>query len=200
MARVAHRDARTIALDPGLLATPFDDATNWYVITGAPSCGKTTLIDLLSAEGLRIVPECARQIIEEEMSTGHSIAEIHEQARALQQRVLREQLRVEAALQPADTLFLDSATPSSLAWYRCFGLDPNEALPYCFGYRYASVFVLEPLPLRRDGIRFEDDTIASFLDAWIMHDYASLGYSVVRVPLMAPRERLSYVLERVFPA
>ena len=34
-----------IALDPALLSTPFKIQTNWHVITGAPSSGKTTMIN-----------------------------------------------------------------------------------------------------------------------------------------------------------
>jgi predicted AAA+ superfamily ATPase len=55
----SQHDFRTTELDPDLLSTPFGVQTNWHVITGAPSCGKTTLINLLADKGLQTVPESA---------------------------------------------------------------------------------------------------------------------------------------------
>jgi hypothetical protein len=51
MVKSSQRNFRTTELEPALLSTPFGVQTNWHVITGAPSCGKTTLIDLLANEG-----------------------------------------------------------------------------------------------------------------------------------------------------
>ena len=48
-----------------------------------------------------------------------------------------------------------------------------------------------------DGLRPEDEAQAAFLDEWIRRDFHALGYSVVRVPVMPPEERLAFVLERV---
>jgi predicted ATPase len=183
-----------LALD--LLSTPFEIQTNWHVITGAPSCGKTTLIELLAGKGFRIVPECARQYMERELAEGRSVEEIHKDAATLQRTIANLQLRTEGGLRSTDVLFLDGALPGSLAWYRCFGLNPNEILPYCFRHRYASVFVLDLLPHQADGLRFEDESMSKYLDAWIERDYIALGYEVVRVPALAPEERLAIILER----
>lgn len=187
----------TAELNPELLATAFREVTNWHVITGAPSCGKTTLIDQLTGRGFPTVEECARRFIEREMSSGRSIADIHDHGAALQRRLLDVKLDVEASLPPAHTEFLDCAVPGSIAWYRLFGLNPNDALRHCFRHRYASVFVLDPLPLAADGLRFEDDTFTEFLDEWIERDYLALGYAPIRVPVMAPEDRLSYLLDRI---
>jgi predicted ATPase len=57
---------KTKELDPDLLSTPFRVQTNWHVITGASSSGKTTLIDLLADRGFQTVPEAGRQYFERE--------------------------------------------------------------------------------------------------------------------------------------
>jgi predicted ATPase len=194
---LSQHDFRTTALDSDLLSTSFGVQTNWHVITGAPSCGKTTLIDLLADKGFQTIPESARQYMEEEIATGRTIAEIRENVTALQRVLIDIQLGIEAGLQAKEVLFLDGAVPGSLAWYRLFGLDPDEILPECFHRRYASVFVLDRLPLQLDGLRFEADAHTGFLDAWIARDYSALGYRVVRVPMLAPEERLRFVLEKL---
>lgn len=190
-------DFRTTELDPDLLSTPYRVQTNWHVITGAPSCGKTTLVDLLAERGFQIVPESARQYMEGEIARGRTIDEIHADAAALQRGVIDVQLEIERGLRVDDLLFLDGAVPGSLAWYRVFGLDPNEILLECFHHRYASVFILDCLPLHLDGLRFKDDAHTGFLDEWHTRDYRALGYRVVRVPVLPPEERLAFVLERL---
>jgi len=188
---------RTTELDPVLLSTPFRVQTNWHVITGAPSCGKTTLIDLLAGKGFQTVPEVARRYMEREIARGRTIDEIRGNGAALQRSLEDMQLSTEGGLRAIDVAFLDGAVPGSLAWYRAFGLNPNEILPECFHHRYASVFILDRLSLQLDGLRFNDDTLTGFLDEWLTRDYSALGYSVVRIPVLGPEERLAFVLERL---
>jgi len=193
----SQHDIRTTELDPDLLSTPFRIRTNWHVKTGAPSCGKTTLVNLLIEKGVQTVPEVARQYMQREIAHGRTIEEIHENGVAQQRRIIEMQLSIEGGLRANDVIFLDGAVPGSLAWYRAFGLNPNEILRECFHHRYASVFVLDRLPLKLDGLRFENDMLNSFLDEWITRDYGALGYRVVRVPVLEPEERLAFVLERL---
>jgi hypothetical protein len=47
-------------LDPAILTSPFETYTRWHVITGAACCGKTTLIEMLSAKGIQVIPASAR--------------------------------------------------------------------------------------------------------------------------------------------
>ena len=188
----------TTELDPDLLSTPFRLQTNWHVITGAPSCGKTTLINLLADKGFQTVPESARQFMEREIARGRTINEIHANGAALQRDIEDMQLGVERRLRASDVIFLDGAVPGSLAWYRVFGLNPNDVLPGCFHHRYASIFILDRLPLQQDGLRFDDHAYNNFLDEWHTRDYLALGYNIVRVPVLAPEERLAFVLEELF--
>jgi len=150
MLNTPQHDFRTTELDPDLLSTPFRVQTNWHVITGAPSCGKTTLIDQLANQGFQTVPETARLYIEREMAKGRTIHPIRANAAALQRSIKDMQLSIEGGLRANDVLFLDGAVPGSLAWYRVFGLNPNEILLECFHHRYASVFILDPLPFQPD--------------------------------------------------
>ncbi|HEY5649846.1 MAG TPA: ATP-binding protein [Acidimicrobiia bacterium] len=188
---------RTDELDAELLATPFETMTNWHVLAGAPSCGKTTLVEGLAASGYRTVPEPARAYLEGEVAKGRAIEDIHRDGAALQCTLADIQSEVEAQLPSRNLLFLDGAFPSSLAWYRAFGLNPNELLPRCFRHQYAAVFLLDALPLDVDDIRFDDTGLVSFLDEWITRDFSALGYDVVRVPVLPPEGRLAFVLDRL---
>ena len=52
---MAQHKIRTTALDPDLLSNPFGAQTNWHVLTGAASSGKTTLINMLADKGCATV-------------------------------------------------------------------------------------------------------------------------------------------------
>ena len=193
-----QHDYRLTELDPNLLSTPFRIQTNWHVITGAPCSGKSTLIDQLANQGFQTVPESARLYIEREMVKGRTNHPIRANAADLQRSIKDMQLGIEIGLRADDILFLDGAVPGSLAWYRVYGLNPNEILLDCFQHRYASVFMLDLLPFQTDDERVEEMvSIAGYLDEWHTRDYRALGYSVVRVPVLPPEERLAFVLERL---
>jgi predicted ATPase len=192
-----QHDYRFTKLDPDLLSTPFRVQTNWHVITGAPSCGKTTLINQLADKGFQTVPEAAHLYIEREMALGRSINEILSNRADLQRILIDMQLGIEHELQASDVTFLDRAIPDCITFNRFVGLNPNEFLVECFHHRYASVFILDPLPYQENGVRDDNATIADHLDEWLARDYSALGYRVVRVPVLAPQERLAFVLKRL---
>ncbi|UCF62510.1 MAG: ATP-binding protein [Anaerolineaceae bacterium] len=192
-----QHDYRFTELDPDLLSTPFRIQTNWHVITGTVSSGKTNLIDHLADKGYQTVPETGRLCFEREIAKGRTADEIRENMAAIQIAIKDMQLEIEHGLRADDVVFLDGAVPGSLAWSRAYGLDPNEMLADCFHHRYASIFILDPLPFQENGARNGDAPIAGYLDKWLARDYSALGYSVVRVPVLPPEERLAFVLERL---
>lgn len=196
MVESPQHNCRGIVLDPELLATPFRVKTNWHVITGSACCGKTTLIDLLADQGFQTVPEVPRQYIEREVAKGRALEELFG-SEADERAITAMQLRTEAALRVGDVVFLDRALPDFLWFWRIFGMDPNELLADCFHHRYATVFILDRLPLELDGARIQDDDYTVLLDEALVRDYGALGYRVQRVPVLSPQERLEFVLDKL---
>lgn len=195
MIDIHKQNSTAIELDPDLLSTPFRVQTKWHVITGAPCSGKTTLIDLVAARGFLSVPEVGRKYIEREIAKGRTIDEIRASDVAFASMIKDLQLEIERGLKATEVIFLDRALPDCLAYFRLAGLNPNEILPECFYHRYASVFVLDRLPVQHDGVRTEPDVTADLLDEWLARDYSALGYGVVRVPVLPPEKRLAFVNE-----
>ena len=197
MSEKPQHDFRNTALDPDLLLTPFGVQTNWHVITGTVSSGKTTLIDQLADRGFQTVPEAARQYYEAELARGRMIVEIRQDMATVIRDCIDMMLEAERGLRANDVVFLDRGVPDVLAFCRLHGQNPNEILANCFDHRYASVFLLDGFPVEEDGVRTEDDVTAELLDEWHARDYSALGYSVVRVPVLSPEKRLAFVLERL---
>ncbi|MCB0284931.1 MAG: ATP-binding protein, partial [Calditrichaeota bacterium] len=70
--------------------------TNWHVITGGPSTGKTTVINLLSERGFKTTIEHARHYIDTMREEGRTVEEIRANKRKFQLGVLDMQIEQEA--------------------------------------------------------------------------------------------------------
>jgi predicted ATPase len=150
--------------------------SNWYVITGGPSSGKTTLIQELSKLGYIICLETARVLIDEGIKKGKSIKEIRGDEPGFQRKVLRMKLEREEKMPKDEIIFFDRAIPDSIAYYQIYGLDPKEVLKLCPRKRYKKVFFLEQLSFDRDYARIEDRKTIQKLNHLLKESYRNLGY------------------------
>ena len=104
---------------------------NWYVITGGPSSGKTTVLNELAKLDYLIYPEAARVFIDKEMAKGKSREEIRGDEAKFQKGVLTIKIKVEKEALKNKVVFFDRAIPDSIAYYQICGLDLKEILKFC---------------------------------------------------------------------
>ncbi|MGR0319339.1 AAA family ATPase [Agromyces sp. ZXT2-3] len=172
--------------------------TRWYVITGGPSSGKTTTVDLLRQRGYRTTIEESRHYIDLMRLGGHSVEEIRSRQGEFQLNVLALQLAQESELDPEELVFLDRAVPDSLAYHRLLGLEPSPALLEALAHvPYRKAFVMDLLPLHRDYARTEDAAAQHRIHELLLEVYLSLPIPVVRVPALDPEARVDFILERL---
>ncbi|MFJ6114182.1 AAA family ATPase [Agrococcus sediminis] len=172
--------------------------SNWYVITGGPSSGKTTTVNLLHERGYATTVEHARHYIDLQRIEGRSVEEVRGRQREFQCGVFAMQLEQEASLDPDETVFLDRALPDSLAYHRFLDLEPHaqllDALPRV---SYRKVFILDLLPLAPDYARIEDAAAQSRIHALLTEVYRELPSPVVTVPVLSPADRVAFILDRL---
>ena len=171
--------------------------TKWNVITGAPSSGKTAVVDELRRRGYQVVPEVARAIIDRELAKGKTLSQVKSDIHSFERSILMEKVRIEAELPLGQVIFLDRAIPDSIAYYRLEQLDPTEAEAETRQVKYRRVFMFERLRFSRDKVRGEDDRQAHRIEAFLRHAYEGLGYPVIRVPVLPPHERADWILKRM---
>jgi predicted ATPase len=172
--------------------------TNWYVVTGGPSSGKTTTINLLQERGYKTTIEHARHYIDTMRSDGQSVKELRDNKRKFQLGVLDMQIEQEASIKPEEVVFLDRAIPDALAYYRFLKLEIDqklkEALKKAF---YKKTFILDRLPLIKDYARLESEKDQILIHNLITEVYRSLPFPVVHVPVLNPVERVNYILKNL---
>lgn len=173
-------------------------ANNWHVITGGPSTGKTTVINMLDERGYKTAIEHARHYIDTMRIDGHTVEEIRNNKRQFQLGVLDMQIEQEKAIQPEDLVFLDRAIPDAMAYYQFLKLDYDEKLLNTIkNISYKKIFILDRLPFTKDYARTEDEEDQKLIHQLIIDVYTSLGFPIVLVPVLPPVERLEFILNNI---
>jgi predicted ATPase len=172
--------------------------TNWYVITGGPCSGKTTIVNMLKARGYKTTIEDARHYIDTQRLDGKTVEEIEKNQSAFQSVVLNMQIEQEKKLDPDEIVFLDRALPDALAYYRFLNLPVDKKLTQALQtVSYKKVFILEYLPLVHDYARLEDETAQKQIHSLITEVYKSLPFPVIHVPVLKPEERIEVILKNL---
>ncbi len=167
---------------------------NWYVITGGPSSGKTTVLKELEKMGYIVYPEAARVFIDKEMAKGKTLKKIREDEAEFQRKVLKIKIKVEKKAPEDKIVFFDRAIPDSIAYYQICGLAPKEVFKFCQKKTYRKIFFLEQLPLEKDYARVENGKTIKKLNNLLRKSYENLGYKVVTIPVMPIKDRLQKIL------
>ena len=175
----------------------FKNKTNWCVITGAPSSGKTSVVKELAHRGFAIQDEVARELIQLGIRQGRTLDDIRQKAAELQKGILEVTLAREMGLDLNTRIFLDRGLPDSITYFKLAGLDGFEAAAVSMLFQYKTVFIFERLPVVKDDVRTEDDMLANKIDKMLEDDYRSVGYQPIRVPVLPIEQRADFVLEKL---
>ena len=156
--------------------------TDWVVITGPPSSGKTTLLELFEAAGESVSHDTTRQLIADVVASGRDADEFRF-ADDFQPRVLEAMAGAERSLDPTARVFLEYALPCNIAFQRTEGLDPIPGLADAARvHRYEHVFILDPVGWETDAERVEDEATYSCVAA-LGVDLVQGDYVECEVPL-----------------
>lgn len=170
---------------------------NWYVVTGGPSSGKTTLLKELEKLGCITYHEAARSLIDQEMAKGKLLEEIRSNEAEFQRKVFKIKIQIEKKAPRNKIVFFDRGIPDSIAYYQICGLDPKEVLKFCKRKIYKKIFFLEQLSFDQDYARTEDDKTIEKLNKLLKENYKKLGYEVIEIPVMPIRDRLLKILKEI---
>jgi predicted ATPase len=170
-------------------------ATNWCVITGGPSSGKTTTVNILRDRGFATTIEHARHYIDTQRVTGRTVEDIRANQQLFQRGIIDMQVEQERSLDHEALVFLDRALPDGLAYYRLLGLTPDaDYLSLIQPGVYRAVFILDLLPLAADYARTEDRAGQIEIHRLLTEVYSELGYDPRAVPALPPGERVGLIL------
>lgn len=169
--------------------------TNWCVITGGPSSGKTTLINYLANQGYQIAPEVARSYIKKLLGQNNTLDEIYHNTEALQRGILANALKRERKLKPEQLIFFDRGTLDTVGYLHHYQIESPQVRASCQQKRYKKIFYCHPLPLFKDDVRIEDTQAAEQISAHIYQTYHAAGYELIELPVLPVDLRAHIVLQ-----
>jgi len=174
---------------------------NFYIITGGPGVGKTTLLEELRQRGYNCVHEVAREIIKEQMISGGD---------ALPWMNTRKysDLMLQASIDDfinfsvkEDIYFFDRGIPDTYGYEMLMKFEMNDVLKNAVReYRYnTKVFILPPWfeIYGTDNERKQDYDEALRTFDVMKRIYAELGYLLIEVPKLLVKERADFVLSNM---
>lgn len=167
----------------------------WYVITGGPCAGKTTLIEELSRRGYRTVSEAARLFIERELAKGRTLEDIRKDEVAFQRELILMKVEAERALPKDETIFFDRGMHDSEAYLALCGIEKDTELEEAIqNTSYRKAFLLDLVAYMPDHVRTEDPVLAKRIHDLLGRSYKAHGVEVIPVPIMPVGERADFVL------
>lgn len=171
---------------------------NWYVITGAPSAGKSTVLEELTRRGYATVEEQGRGLIDREMAAGKTLEEINVDSAEFEIAWSRLQQEREAQVAPEALTFFDRGRLDTLAYFAYYGWPlPEQIESWCEAANYKKVFLLELLDYEQDYARVESADTAAAMQELFGQAYLDAGYEVVRIPKASVKARTEQILSHL---
>jgi predicted ATPase len=173
------------------------DTDRFFIVTGGPGSGKSTLIEALAVAGLQCMPEAGRAIIQQQVASGGS-ALPWDNRLAFAQLMFRWDVHSwRAARLRQGPVFFDRGVPDVVGYLQLIGLPvPGHIEEAARIFRYhPRVFVAPPWPAiyAQDAERKQSIKDAEATYCALVNVYSDLGYELVPLPLATVAERVGFV-------
>ncbi|HLU48095.1 MAG TPA: ATP-binding protein [Planctomycetota bacterium] len=184
----------------------------FFVLTGGPCSGKTTLLKELAHRGCEVVTEAASEVLSE-VWAGDGASALHGEKSdvlAIQRKILSLQLEKEAAARPPSNVsargagsgfpvFVDRGIGDHFGYLRIAGMAPFEELLEAWRAaqaRYRAVFVLELNPCYEpEPPRLETLEEARLLHSALVEEYRARHPRTIDLAWCPVTERADRVLQ-----
>ncbi|MGJ1390395.1 AAA family ATPase [Sphingobacterium spiritivorum] len=178
------------------------ERNNFYIMTGGPGTGKTSLLEIL-ADDVQIVAEVARTIIKEQIrNNGRALPWADQQAYAklMFEYSLRDFKYFNNQNHNQITLF-DRGLPDTLCYLEMLGENiPVQMDTAVRNYRYSPVVFI--LPAWKEIYEQDQERKQSWEEAeqtyyYMKQTYEKYGYRLIDVPKASLEERRIFILDQL---
>jgi predicted ATPase len=173
----------------------------FFVVTGGPGSGKSTLIDALAARGLHAMPEAGRAIIQDQVEIGGSALPWDDRL-AFAELMLGWELRsYREAREHAGAVLFDRGVPDVVGYLNLCGLTvPPHVQQAARSFRYnRQVFIAPPWAeiFGQDAERKQSLDEAHATYEAMIGAYTGHGYELTHLPKSTVEDRVRFILARI---
>ncbi|WP_417291184.1 AAA family ATPase [Corallibacter sp.] len=175
---------------------------NFYVITGGPGVGKTTLLEELKRRNYEIVPEIARELIKEQQKdNGKALPWKNKNLykEMMFDRSIISFEEIDRTTNKKEPIFFDRGFLDSICYANIIQSKISDLMKsYAESWRYnKNVFILPPWQeiYETDNERKQDWKEAVLTFEKMSETYKSYGYEIIEIPKKSVSERADFVLE-----
>lgn len=162
--------------------------TNWIVISGAPSSGKTSVIIALEKDGFKVVHDIARLVLQENLKSNSNLT-----AEEIQYQIHTKTKAIVKSCNPEELILFDYGLPDNIVFQKFSGSNLIESHILASEFQYRMVFILESVGFKKDGIRDKDESNRDQLHRQIWDSYIKYGYTPVLVPKSSISDRVDFI-------
>lgn len=174
---------------------------HFYIISGGPGSGKTSLIDALAKKGIPCMPEAGRAIIQDQIAIGGYALPWHDKTAFAELMLCWEMRSYREARQLQGPVLFDRGIPDVMGYLLLSQLPvPShiEKAAHLFKYQHR-VFMAPPW---EDIFIQDEERKQTFGEAQatyhsLINVYSKLGYTLLSLPLGTIEERVQFVLNNI---
>jgi predicted ATPase len=177
------------------------DSDRFFVLTGGPGAGKTTLIDALKARGFATTKEAGRGVIREQVQCGGEDLPWIDRERFAERMFEWELGSYRQAKRQTGPVFFDRGLPDTIGYLRLEALEvPAWMEEEAWRLRYnPTVFIAPPWKeiYGADEERRQSWQVAVRTFETMARTYQDFDYRLLELPLRSVAERTEFVISAI---
>ena len=170
------------------------------VITGAPSTGKTTIINALKKEGYSCAEEISRELIAEQIDIGGNILPWKDQI-AFENQIANIRTLQYLTIPEDCICFFDRSALDCIAYLKLNNLEATtqiiENIKKCNFNKTVFYTPIWKEIYVNDSERKENIEKAIKIENVIINTYRSKGYELIKIPKLPITERVDFIISKI---